>query len=480
MPGRTVPAAGSTRGCAKTVDHHGQYSMLSSVRSRRRSGWPITVCLIAVYVAVVCVAASTVRASELRRDSIVKAIQRAQPAVVNIHGEKDLRSTETRLGALEGQRRVNGMGTGVIVDERGYILTNFHVVDGVEQIQVTLAGGEPHVARLVASDAPTDLAIIKIDPDKSLPVIEVGTSSDLMLGEPVIAVGNAYGYENTVTRGIISALHRKVQVTDAQIYDDLIQTDASINPGNSGGPLINIDGEMIGLNVAVRAGAMGIGFAIPVDKAMAVAGELLTIRRIDETWHGAKGGEEDGSAAGFVVAKVADDSPAAATGLAPGDVVTAAAGRPVKRALAFERAVLGRQAGDEVPLSIKRGEEQLALDLVLDRVPKAALSTDDPTWDVLGLRLEPIAPKDFQQYKSRYRGGLTVKDVRKDGPAATQGIRRGDVLVGMHIWETISLENISYILNRPDVDGLGPLKFYILRGDETLFGHMTVSLRKEP
>src|SRR5688572_3644130 len=147
MPGRTVPAAGSMRGCAKTVDHHGQYSMLFSVRSRRRSGWPITVCLSLICVPLVCVAASTVRASELRRDSIVKAIQRAQPAVVNIHGEKDLRSTETRLGALEGQRRVNGMGTGVIVDERGYILTNFHVVDGVEQIQVTLAGGEPHVAR---------------------------------------------------------------------------------------------------------------------------------------------------------------------------------------------------------------------------------------------------------------------------------------------------------------------------------------------
>ena len=140
---------------------------------------------------------------------------------------------------------------------------------------VTLADGQRHMAKLVARDIETDLAIIKIDPQEPLPVIPIGTSSDLMPGETVIAVGNAYGYEHTVTRGIISALHRAVQVSDAQFYDDLIQTDASINPGNSGGPLLNIDGDMIGINVAVRAGAQGIGFAIPVDKVAAVAAGLL-------------------------------------------------------------------------------------------------------------------------------------------------------------------------------------------------------------
>ena len=137
------------------------------------------------------------------------------------------------------------------------------------------------VATLVARDLETDLAVIKVNVSDKLTVIALGTSSDLMAGESVIAVGNAYGYENTVTRGIISALHRAVQVSDAQFYDDLIQTDASINPGNSGGPLLNIDGEMIGINVAVRAGAQGIGFAIPVDKAMNVAADVagLGVRR---------------------------------------------------------------------------------------------------------------------------------------------------------------------------------------------------------
>ena len=147
------------------------------------------------------------------------------------------------------------MGTGVVIDPRGYIITNYHVVNGVRDIQVTLADGERYIAKLVARDPETDLAIIKIDAKQEIPVISIGTSSDLMTGETVIAMGNAYGYEHTVTRGIVSALRRSVQVNEAQNYDDLIQTDASINPGNSGGPLLNIDGEMIGINVAVRAGA---------------------------------------------------------------------------------------------------------------------------------------------------------------------------------------------------------------------------------
>jgi serine protease Do len=151
------------------------------------------------------------------------------------------------------------MGTGVVVDARGYVVTNYHVVEGVRRIEVTLASGKTTSASLVSHDPRTDLAVIKVEHDSPLPVITIGTSSDLMIGETVLALGNAYGYEHTVTRGIVSALHRDVEVSRTQRYDDLIQTDASINPGNSGGPLLNINGEMIGINVAVRAGAQGIG-----------------------------------------------------------------------------------------------------------------------------------------------------------------------------------------------------------------------------
>ncbi len=198
---------------------------------------------------------SQIGASELRETPIVKAVQRVRGSVVNIRGEKTVTAPAGQAPGSDTSHRVNGMGTGVVIDARGYILTNHHVVDGVREILVTLADSERYVAKLVARDMETDLAIIKIDAPNSLPVMPIGTSSDLMPGETVIAVGNAYGYEHTVTRGIVSALHRAVQVSDAQSYDNLIQTDASINPGNSGGPLLNVDGDMIGINVAVRAGA---------------------------------------------------------------------------------------------------------------------------------------------------------------------------------------------------------------------------------
>ncbi|MGE3408160.1 MAG: trypsin-like peptidase domain-containing protein [Pirellulales bacterium] len=402
----------------------------------------------------------------------MKAIERIQPSVVNIHGEKSVSSEEPRAIG-EAPRRVNGMGTGVFIDERGFILTNFHVVEGVKKIQVTMPDGAAFGARLVAKDTRTDLAVIKIEADEPLPIIVVGSSHDLMLGEQVIAVGNAFGYENTVTRGIVSAMHRTVQVTDTQTYEDLIQTDASINPGNSGGPLINIDGEMIGINVAVRSGAAGIGFAIPVDKAMEVACELLSTRVVDHTWHGITPQWDQKSR--LVVANIEEDSPASSSGLRAGDVVLAVGDRPLQRPLDLERALVGRAPGDQVELSVTRDNRELNLSLVIASLPRAELAeSEEPVWDLLGLRLEPIPSKQFQAFRSKYRGGLSVVEVRGSGPAAKQGIRKGDVLVGMHVWETISLENVQYILNRPDLPSIDPLKFYILRGNETLFGNLTL------
>jgi serine protease Do len=304
-------------------------------------------------------------------------------------------------------------------------------------------------------------------------VIRIGTSSDLMPGETVIAVGNAFGYEHTVTRGIISALHRTVQVSDAQNYEDLIQTDASINPGNSGGPLLNIEGDMIGVNVAVRAGAQGIGFAIPADKVMNVATELLSVRRLDHTWHGLVS-QASVTSAGAVLESIDDESPAAHLGLQTGDVITAVGEKPVARPLDVERALLGHHAGESVNVRVERKSQPLTMKLVLGSAPGG-----DPVWELLGLRLQPIASKQFQQYKSRYRGGLAVVDVRPDSPAAKQGIRGGDVLVGMHVWETVSLENVNYILGRSDFTQLDPLKFYIIRGSETLYGHLKMANRAQ-
>jgi serine protease Do len=419
-----------------------------------------------------------VHASELRRTPIVRAVEGVRPSVVNIHGEKTLRPGDGRSAEADGMRRVNGMGTGVIIDEQGYILTNHHVVDGVQKIQVTLADRSTFVARVIAYDAATDLAVIKIESQNELPVIHIGTSSDLMTGEPVIAIGNAYGYQHTVTRGIVSALHRTVQVTDAQSYEDLIQTDASINPGNSGGPLLNIDGEMIGINVAVRAGAQGIGFAIPVDKAMQVAADLLSTRRVNHVWHGIVGRPTYAcETSGLVIDKVIKGSPAQKGELQPGDVITSVDSVPVTRALDLERALLRRRSGERVELAVERNQRTMQLEIELAQLPGGVETPEDTSWDLLGMKLEPISANLFQQYHTRYRGGLAVKAVRPGSPASQQGIRPGDVLVGMHVWETVSLDNVAYILGRNDFTDLGPIKFYILRGNETLFGHLQVSMQ---
>ncbi len=420
--------------------------------------------------------------SELRRTAIVKAVESAGPSVVNIRGEKTLDAAGAQAATGDGSRRVNGMGTGVIIDPSGYIITNHHVIDGVRQIRVTTAEGTQYVAQLINRDPETDLAIIKIDRAEPLPVIRIGTSRDLMTGEPVVAVGNAYGYENTATRGIISALHRAVQVSDAQYYDDLIQTDASINPGNSGGPLLNVDGEMIGINVAVRAGAQGIGFAIPVDKAVDVAAKLLAACSLRKAWHGVEVAADSGQAGhGAVVQSVADGSPAEKAGLAPGDVITGVGDVEVTRPLDFHRAILGLDAGQPADLVVRRGDERLKLNLNLAKAPRNLVPALGPYWELLGVELKPIATQQFQQkYRTRYRGGLRITAVRPNGPAAGQGIRPGDVLVGMHIWETISLKNVDYVVKYvsdcPDSGSLNPVKFYVLRGDETLYGFLPIDL----
>ena len=430
-----------------------------------------------------CIAQAEI--SELRQTPIVRAVMSARPSVVNIQGHKTVSDT-TKGGST---RQVNGMGTGVVIDPRGYVLTNHHVVDGVRQIRVTLDGGSVDIARVIAHDKRTDLAVIKIDVGRKLPTIDVGTSDDLLAGESVIAVGNAFGYEHTVTRGIISALHRDVQVSDTQAYDDLIQTDASINPGNSGGPLLNIEGRMIGVNVAVRAGAQGIGFAIPVNSALEVAARLMSAERLENTWHGIQTVSDSSDT--LIVKRVAHGSPAARSGLRPGDVLEELGDVTIHRQLDIERALLGRRAGDQLNLYVRRGGEPVDLKLAVSRrSPKASRtvssinsnsrsSDSDRAWTVLGLALDEEPRETFSRTRSRYRGGMRVVDVRRDGPAAKKGIRPGDILVGMHRWETASEEDIRYIVNNDSLALMPAVKFYIVRGNETLYGEMPVAMAAE-
>src|SRR3954452_9781653 len=213
----------------------------------------------------------------LRNSPVVDVVKRVRDSVVNIHSERTVRApaAEELFSLSPSQNRVNGMGTGIVIDPRGYVVTNHHVVEDVSSLRVRLADGTTLPARVLARDTETDLALLKINPPKPLPVMPLGTTKDLRVGETVGAIGNAYGYDHTVTVGVVSAVGRDVALNKEVKYRSLIQTDASINPGNSGGPLVNMDGELVGVNVAIRAGAQGIGFAIPVDTMITVGGLLL-------------------------------------------------------------------------------------------------------------------------------------------------------------------------------------------------------------
>jgi serine protease Do len=420
------------------------------------------------------------QASSARRTPIVLAVDACRDSVVNIHGHKTIGSDEVGTGDADGPRRVNGMGTGVIIDHRGFIITNYHVVQGVRRIQVTLADRRTYTARLVSHDHDTDLAVIKIDVKESLPLIPIGTSRDLMPGEPVIALGNAYGYHHTVTCGVISALDRSVQVSDDQRYHDLIQTDASINPGNSGGPLLNIDGEMIGINAAVRVGAQGIGFAIPVDRAMDIARSLLRSEHGHDLWRGLQGEMVvQNDERYYKVHSVRSDSYAAKAGVQGGDVIRSINGIDIRQDIDMERALLGVDTGESLSIALDRDNVPKDLSIVLGTAPQLRQkpSRDDKTWRVLGLRLSPVAANQLNRANSRCHGGLRVTAVRGDSPADDARIRTGDILVGVHVWETISLENISYILKQHELKQKSPVKFYIVRDDKFLFGHLPIVRR---
>ncbi|QDU11348.1 trypsin-like peptidase domain-containing protein [Gimesia aquarii] len=434
-------------------------------------------------------------ASDIRKTPLVRAIERAKTSVVNIHSEKTARTDDSLFGSGKS-RKVNGMGTGIVVDPRGYIVTNHHVVDGVDSLRVTMIDGGTFNARVISSNQSEDLAIIKINPTKKLTVMPPGTSSDLMLGETVIAVGNAFGYEHTVTSGIISSLSRDVEVNEKQSYKNLIQTDASINPGNSGGPLLNLDGEVVGINVAIRAGAQRIGFAIPIDDARKIIANLISTELIDHTYHGIQAKDvKQGDKQMLVLKQPLKNSPAEKSGLQKDDIVMKAGSVNVVDRADLERALMGHKVGDTIDLLIRRKEKTQTVQITLVdvgnvvrttpvsapivRAQNTEVSTDptiNKTWELLGIRISKVPETQKHLLNPRYEGGMLIEEVRPKSPAAINGMRRGDILVGLHIWETVNLSNVSYVLSNSKLASFSPLKFYILRKNETLYGHLPLNL----
>jgi serine protease Do len=409
-----------------------------------------------------------------RLSPLVHAVQNCRNSVVNLRGRKTV-LVDPQNASSQDTKQVNGMGTGVVINSRGYVLTNYHVVEGVKTIEVTTSEREKTTATLLAHDPETDLAILKIETKEPLPPITIGSSSDLMLAEQVIAVGNAYGYEHTVTLGIISSLRRTVQVNDDQIYRNLIQTDAAINPGNSGGPLLNINGEMIGINVAVRIGAQGIAFAIPVNDAIEIAAELMSQIVPNDLFHGISTQtvytENQPS---LIVNAIIPQSPAEKAGLRSGDTITKVNGKAVALELDFQTAVLFAAEDKSVMVTAVQDGKPKTFVVSLAKSNQSS-APNSIAWIPLGLKLEPIPASQMEDRHPNYKRGLKVKSVRSDSPAEKEGIMPGDILVAMHGWKTETLENLAYILQRPDVIERKDFMFYILRDKEPFWGQMRVA-----
>jgi serine protease Do len=430
-----------------------------------------------------------------RHTPVVDVVRRVKGAVVNIHSERTVGQPDAHADGVGGTpNRVNGMGTGIIIDPRGYIITNHHVVEDVNVLRVRLADGTGTSARVVARDLENDLALLKIDVNRPLPTIPLGTSQDVMVGETVVAIGNAYGYEHSVTVGVVSAIKRDVVLNKEMSYKALIQTDASINPGNSGGPLLNINGELIGVNVAIRAGAQGIGFAIPVDSMLRVAADMMSVRKRNGTWHGVVARDDvilpddepvtkiEALAPSprqpvtpsrrLVVERAEAGSPAAAAGLQRGDVIVKVNGQAVACGLDLERALQDGRAGDKVPVVVRRKDGEQLAELVLASADKAAPGGGDVIWRKLGLRLQAVSPEVVSRVNQQLHGGLAVTEVRGDSAAAKAGIQRGDILVGLHTWEMLSLDNVIFVLNHNDLATFNPLRFYTIRSGQVYRGWM--------
>ena len=417
----------------------------------------------------------------------VAAVRRAGPSVLNLHSVKTTYDDEPVFGSRKG-RKVNGMGTAVVVDPRGYLLTNHHVVDGVESLRAVAVDGTSYAARTLSTDPGHDLALVKIDPAGPLPVMPLGTSCDLMQGETVIAIGNAFGYEHTVSLGIISQLGRDVEVTDTQSYRNLIQTDASINPGNSGGPLVNVRGEVIGINVAIRAGAQRIGFAIPIDDAREVLQDLMSVERLEGRRHGVSFTDhKTPTAKRAVVSRVFDASPGARGGLRRGDVVERVGRTVVNDGADFERALLGVRGDDPVTLTVVREGRRESVRMLLPgrnaggrpvaaaparvrRISVKETVTKVTAEDALdaarrraGFRLERVG-RDVVRDAS-FAGGFRVTAVDPGGPADRAGLKSGDVMIGLHDFQTVQNADLAYIFNLVAAADDGPVKVDILRGD---------------
>ncbi len=382
-------------------------------------------------------------AGNSRENAVVRAVKKVSPAVVNISSEYKVHKRTSPFSGFgmdpffesffkdffepgfERRYKRSSLGSGVIIDgNRGFILTNTHVIAKTGTITVVLKDEREFEAQIVGADPDSDLALLRIASKDPLPAIEMGESNELMIGETVIAIGNPFGFSNTVTTGVISALNRSVR-TDKQVFQNFIQTDASINPGNSGGPLLNINGELIGINTAIYAKAQGIGFAIPIDKAKRIVSDLIRYGEVIQAWIGVTVQNIDKRLAtylnvpdgkGVLIKEVIKKGPAQNAGILNGDILLSISTKKIFSNKEYNAEMRNVAAGDIIKIRILRKNKEwiftvktvvFPIELAMDLAHK-----------LLGIRVKGRSMKK----------GVAISEINRRSYLFQIGVRTGDVI----------------------------------------------------
>lgn len=434
-------------------------------------------------------------------DSFREIAREMTPGVVNISTSKVIKRSRSRdpfrdffgddmferfFGPQAGPERQTqrSLGSGFVVDKEGYILTNRHVVEGADQISVTLANQKRYEAKLVGKDARTDVALLRIEPKESLTVLELGDSDQVEMGEWAMAVGNPFGLGgNSVTVGVISYKGRPLNLGSQQTPIDMIQTDASINPGNSGGPLINTRGQVIGINTLIITQGVpqsaGVGFAVPINVAREILPQLREKGKVTRGWLGVQIQvvSEDMArslklkeAKGALVSDVSSGSPAEKAGVRPGDVVVGVDGRRVEDNGDLSRYIASRKPGTAVKLEILRENSEKTILVTLGTFPEEAADEagSQPGKSRLGMTLRDLTPEIAERLElPRGSKGAVVMDLEAGEAAEDSGLQRGDVIVSVNGNPVSDVDSFEAEIDKARKDGIARLR--VRRGEGHLF-----------
>jgi serine protease Do len=410
------------------------------MKSLRTALWLVVLALAGV--------AGAAEEADIRRDAVVLAVEQVAPAVVNLATERiveyrdpfsDVFSDFFRPYHRRGTQR--SLGSGVLVDESGYLVTNFHVVQRASRITVILQDGTQLEGRFIAGSPQNDLALVKVARSEPFPCVKFARNDDVYLGETVIAIGNPLGFGNSVSRGIISSKDRSgVDREGNVVIDGVLQTDAAINPGNSGGPLVDLRGELIGINTAIVPHAQNIGFAIPVKRVAELLGEWLSLEKRKRIWFGARFGQEQGR---VKVLEVQPDSPAAGASLRPGDLVARCDDAPIESVVDLQRLLLRKEAGERVKLELNDGRPR-AVEVQL--VPLPQYSANELAKQKLGVRFQELTTDLVRALALSSQRGVVVAEVDRNSAAWRAGLRRGHVVARIGGSDVNNLDDVARVL----------------------------------